>query len=100
MASPSWWRYLLFGLLTWYFEVIPIVFASIGLYLVLNFRVALAAYRRLSITVAAIISMVCLLSGTYWSTAMNTLLGQIANGPGRIHLRRSYSHTLWSNRAW
>ena len=71
---------VLFGLLTWYFEVVPIVFAAIGLYLVVNCRQALAAYKRLLLTICAVILAVYLLSSTYWSTAIGRLLFQIREG--------------------
>jgi hypothetical protein len=71
---------VLFSLLIWYFEIIPIVLGSVGIYMAVNGRQAIAAHKRLLSVMISIILAVYLLSGTYWSVAMRTLLGQIVNG--------------------
>ena len=67
---------VLFSLIIWYFEFIPIAFGSVCVYMVLNGRQALAAHKRLLVAIISIMFAVYLLSGTYWSVATNTLLTQ------------------------
>jgi hypothetical protein len=71
---------VLFGLLTWYFEFIPIAFGAVGLYVILNGRQALAAHRRLLLTISSILLAVYILSGTYGSTAIDALRYQFHHG--------------------
>ena len=45
---------LLFGILIWYLEFIPVLGAAVGLYAILNWRKILGAYMRLSIAALSI----------------------------------------------
>lgn len=71
---------VLFAMLIWYFEFIPIVFASVGFYFALNIRQSLSVYKRLFLAITATVLGVYFLSGSYWWVVVSAVRSQLDNG--------------------